>query len=428
MQVKEVSERVLYIKQSMQSLDTQLGHLQDLSALTIDTLRVLSAINRSPATLEPSSRAWGASGVGGEDEPRTSAVPQVAHSGVNKSNLFFSSPLAFPPRHSPDRCEKGRQRLPHSGLLPLLGMESQPPALMNFNELKHGATIKNATDKALPIESTLLLSERENKAAEEIDIDCSDEQGTNISKAPPHLITPYHPLPPSFLSCQWSSFPSGEGDSAASCQSRRLSFSLPWSPDQASFGLPISTQSSLRSTVSVSTTQLFNEDMGQLCSQPKRSGITARWHLPALFACGRYRSKKSDDASVVDESCYTNTAFSPDDDDDDDDDVFLDVPVEHSPWHITGGSKTAFSPRSNGGDIDGRVETANFTGVHAHKGRATVLAGTGKAYGLPESCGMWLPVVPKAWGLSARWKGCGFRGFVSCDRPSLPPPFATPKH
>uniref|UniRef100_A0A8C4NHY0 non-specific serine/threonine protein kinase n=1 Tax=Eptatretus burgeri TaxID=7764 RepID=A0A8C4NHY0_EPTBU len=123
MQVKEVSERVLYIKQSMQSLDTQLGHLQDLSALTIDTLRVLSAINRSPATLEPSSRAWGASGVGGEDEPRTSAVPQVAHSGVNKSNLFFSSPLAFPPRHSPDRCEKGRQRLPHSGLLPFLAME-----------------------------------------------------------------------------------------------------------------------------------------------------------------------------------------------------------------------------------------------------------------------------------------------------------------
>uniref|UniRef100_UPI00358EF2B9 transient receptor potential cation channel subfamily M member 7 isoform X4 n=1 Tax=Myxine glutinosa TaxID=7769 RepID=UPI00358EF2B9 len=177
MQVKEVSERVLYIKQSMQSLDTQLGHLQDLSALTIDTLRVLSAINRSPAPLEPSSRAWRASGVGGEDEPRTSAVPQVAHSEVNKSNLFFSSPLACPPWNSPDRCEKGRPRLPHSGLLPFLGMEPQPPALMNFNEVKHGATTKNATDKALPIESTLLLSEREDKVTEEIDVDCNNEQG-----------------------------------------------------------------------------------------------------------------------------------------------------------------------------------------------------------------------------------------------------------
>ncbi|XP_032807275.1 transient receptor potential cation channel subfamily M member 7-like isoform X2 [Petromyzon marinus] len=46
LQLREVSERVYCIKQSLHSLDTQLGHLQDLSALTVDTLRVLSALDR----------------------------------------------------------------------------------------------------------------------------------------------------------------------------------------------------------------------------------------------------------------------------------------------------------------------------------------------------------------------------------------------
>uniref|UniRef100_A0A5F8HBL9 non-specific serine/threonine protein kinase n=1 Tax=Monodelphis domestica TaxID=13616 RepID=A0A5F8HBL9_MONDO len=44
-QLKEVNERVSYIKESLLSLDSHVGHLQDLSALTLDTLKVLSAVD-----------------------------------------------------------------------------------------------------------------------------------------------------------------------------------------------------------------------------------------------------------------------------------------------------------------------------------------------------------------------------------------------
>uniref|UniRef100_A0A7M4EFC9 non-specific serine/threonine protein kinase n=1 Tax=Crocodylus porosus TaxID=8502 RepID=A0A7M4EFC9_CROPO len=45
LQLKEVHEKVFYIKESLFSLDSQLGHLQDLSALTVDTLKVISAVD-----------------------------------------------------------------------------------------------------------------------------------------------------------------------------------------------------------------------------------------------------------------------------------------------------------------------------------------------------------------------------------------------
>lgn len=44
-QMKEVHEKVLYIKDTLLALDSQLGHLQDLSALTVDTLKVISAVD-----------------------------------------------------------------------------------------------------------------------------------------------------------------------------------------------------------------------------------------------------------------------------------------------------------------------------------------------------------------------------------------------
>ncbi|KAJ6669598.1 hypothetical protein lerEdw1_000147 [Lerista edwardsae] len=44
-QLKEVHEKVFYIKDALMALDSQLGHLQDLSALTIDTLKVISAVD-----------------------------------------------------------------------------------------------------------------------------------------------------------------------------------------------------------------------------------------------------------------------------------------------------------------------------------------------------------------------------------------------
>ncbi|ETE60858.1 Transient receptor potential cation channel subfamily M member 7, partial [Ophiophagus hannah] len=44
-QLKEIHDKVIYIKDSLLALDSQLGHLQDLSVLTVDTLKVISAVD-----------------------------------------------------------------------------------------------------------------------------------------------------------------------------------------------------------------------------------------------------------------------------------------------------------------------------------------------------------------------------------------------
>lgn len=43
LQLREVGNKVNFIKRSLHTLDSQIGHLQDLSALTVDTLKTLSA-------------------------------------------------------------------------------------------------------------------------------------------------------------------------------------------------------------------------------------------------------------------------------------------------------------------------------------------------------------------------------------------------
>ncbi|XP_034266118.1 transient receptor potential cation channel subfamily M member 6 isoform X1 [Pantherophis guttatus] len=44
-QLKEIHDKVIYIKDSLLALDSQLGHLQDLSVLTVDTLKIISAVD-----------------------------------------------------------------------------------------------------------------------------------------------------------------------------------------------------------------------------------------------------------------------------------------------------------------------------------------------------------------------------------------------
>ncbi|KAL7988739.1 hypothetical protein Chor_007658 [Crotalus horridus] len=44
-QLKEIHEKVIYIKDALLALDSQLGHLQDLSVLTVDTLKIISAVD-----------------------------------------------------------------------------------------------------------------------------------------------------------------------------------------------------------------------------------------------------------------------------------------------------------------------------------------------------------------------------------------------
>ncbi|XP_062860712.1 transient receptor potential cation channel subfamily M member 7 isoform X1 [Trichomycterus rosablanca] len=49
-QLREVGNKVNFIKRSLHSLDSQIGHLQDLSALTVDTLKALTAQRASEAS------------------------------------------------------------------------------------------------------------------------------------------------------------------------------------------------------------------------------------------------------------------------------------------------------------------------------------------------------------------------------------------
>lgn len=50
LQLKEVGNRVNFIKRSLHTLDSQIGHLQDLSVLTVDTLKTLTAQRASEAS------------------------------------------------------------------------------------------------------------------------------------------------------------------------------------------------------------------------------------------------------------------------------------------------------------------------------------------------------------------------------------------
>lgn len=50
LQLKEVGNKVNFIKRSLHTLDSQIGHLQDLSALTVDTLKTLAAQRASEAS------------------------------------------------------------------------------------------------------------------------------------------------------------------------------------------------------------------------------------------------------------------------------------------------------------------------------------------------------------------------------------------
>lgn len=50
LQLREVGNKVTFIKRSLHTLDSQIGHLQDLSVLTVDTLKTLTAQRASEAS------------------------------------------------------------------------------------------------------------------------------------------------------------------------------------------------------------------------------------------------------------------------------------------------------------------------------------------------------------------------------------------
>ncbi|KAM4877891.1 transient receptor potential cation channel subfamily M member 6 [Thomomys bottae] len=80
-QLKEMNEKVAFIKDSLLCLDGQVGHLQDLSALTVDTLKVLSAVD----SLQEDEALWG--------KNRHSADRKLPHSWNNMvCSQFLSSP------------------------------------------------------------------------------------------------------------------------------------------------------------------------------------------------------------------------------------------------------------------------------------------------------------------------------------------------
>uniref|UniRef100_A0A8D0HHW4 non-specific serine/threonine protein kinase n=1 Tax=Sphenodon punctatus TaxID=8508 RepID=A0A8D0HHW4_SPHPU len=79
LQLKEVHEKVFYLKDSLGTLDSHLGHLQDLSALTVDTLKVISAVD----TLQVEEALL--------TDPKHRAYRKLPHSW---SNVMYSKTLS----------------------------------------------------------------------------------------------------------------------------------------------------------------------------------------------------------------------------------------------------------------------------------------------------------------------------------------------
>ncbi|MEQ2313630.1 Transient receptor putative cation channel subfamily M member 7, partial [Ameca splendens] len=96
LQLREVGNKVNFIKRSLHTLDSQIGHLQDLSALTVDTLKTLTAQRASEASKVHTQ-------ITRELSLSKNVVPSIAHvptdsksSAIGKRSLgaFFGS--SFP--------------------------------------------------------------------------------------------------------------------------------------------------------------------------------------------------------------------------------------------------------------------------------------------------------------------------------------------
>ncbi|XP_063044458.1 transient receptor potential cation channel subfamily M member 7 [Engraulis encrasicolus] len=104
-QMKEVGNKVNFIKRSLHTLDSQIGHLQDLSALTVDTLKSLTAQHASEAskvhnqiTRELSITKNLASSVA---DGNVSGLPHKSSALARHSAAYFPPPLPLPPHMPP---------------------------------------------------------------------------------------------------------------------------------------------------------------------------------------------------------------------------------------------------------------------------------------------------------------------------------------
>ncbi|XP_062328015.1 transient receptor potential cation channel subfamily M member 7 isoform X3 [Osmerus eperlanus] len=107
-QLKEVGNRVNFIKRSLHTLDSQIGHLQDLSALTVDTLKALTAQRASEASKVHNqiTRELSLSkNVGPSLGPTPGDAGPLSKSSVlgkRSVGAYFSSSFAQPPANMAD--------------------------------------------------------------------------------------------------------------------------------------------------------------------------------------------------------------------------------------------------------------------------------------------------------------------------------------
>ncbi|XP_046898779.1 transient receptor potential cation channel subfamily M member 7 isoform X2 [Hypomesus transpacificus] len=107
-QLKEVGNRVNFIKRSLHTLDSQIGHLQDLSALTVDTLKALTAQRASEASKVHNqiTRELSLSkNVGPSLGPTQGDAGPLSKSSVlgkRSVGAYFSSSFAQPPANMAD--------------------------------------------------------------------------------------------------------------------------------------------------------------------------------------------------------------------------------------------------------------------------------------------------------------------------------------
>uniref|UniRef100_A0A665VSP9 non-specific serine/threonine protein kinase n=1 Tax=Echeneis naucrates TaxID=173247 RepID=A0A665VSP9_ECHNA len=90
LQLREVGNKVNFIKRSLHTLDSQIGHLQDLSALTVDTLKTLTAQRASEASKVHNQ-------ITRELSLSKNVVPKAGSSGSACSSAFLQSAVAISP-------------------------------------------------------------------------------------------------------------------------------------------------------------------------------------------------------------------------------------------------------------------------------------------------------------------------------------------
>ncbi|XP_076143884.1 transient receptor potential cation channel subfamily M member 7 isoform X1 [Alosa pseudoharengus] len=190
-QMKEVGNKVNFIKRSLHTLDSQIGHLQDLSALTVDTLKALTAQHASEASkvhnqitreLSITKNLASSVGDGGTGLPHKSSAlarrsaayfPPASACGNIAESLFGSSTYEVGPRRPGPELAQALSPERRSGTALIL-----PEAGPSGSALSHSAAATAMTPPELRLRGHPFLERRPGRPP-------LDDTPSSLPGAPP---------------------------------------------------------------------------------------------------------------------------------------------------------------------------------------------------------------------------------------------------